>query len=1374
MFKTIKILSAFFLFFLSGICVAQVSPELSFRHLNIDNGLSHDLVSSIYQDHEGYMWIGTQDGLNKYDGYKNRIYRNNPLDSTSIPSNTVNCIYEDNNRDLWIGLLNYGLVKYNRKFDRFERYPSEKTGIHSRQVLCMYEDPEGNFWIGTQNGLFNMNRENDRAEMIPYDEDSLMPDAASSAAVFDVLMDQDGNLWIGTYNGLNLYDPDNKNFRHYFPEGEQADFSRENWIKNIFVGWNEQLWICTHRGFMIFDREKEKFYDGFKLLNIPSPPEEIRLNKILLDEKNNIWFCGWQRNFYYSTENKQLSQLSHDEFDAGSLSGNSVTECFLDNIGGVWLGTWNAGVNYYNHSFKKFGLIRKTPHESSLSGKIVRAVTCDKNNNLWLGIDIGGLNFIDRTSGNINHIRHDPQNENSLIHDNIRHLLWENEESLWIATQQGLDLYNTKAKTFKHFLNDPVDKNSLVNNDIRFLEKDVYGKLWIGTYNGLSIYDPVNEDFTSYINIPGDSNSISNNQIYSIYEDSDKNIWIGTGDGLNHFVRNKNSFIRFYNQPGDSSSLSNNRVISIYEDSKGRLWIGTYGGGLNQFNGNNRKFKRYTFHDGLANNVVYGILEDDIGNLWLSTNQGLSRFDPESEEFTNYKKEDGLQSNQFYFNSFHKNEEGELFFGGVKGLNYFHPSRIYEDKHKPSIIITSFKLFNNEVPVSDPSSKNSILTKNISQTDTIILRHNQSVFSFGFTAIHHAQPLRNQYAYKLEGLEEKWNYVKDVRVASYSNLDQGEYIFRVKASNNDNVWNEEGASLFIEVLPPWWETTLFRIVLSLLIIGVLYLLFLMISNQEKLRANLKLERIQAAQAREMDEMKQKFYSNISHEFRTPLTLILGPAEKLLKDEGFSEENLLHFGIIHKNASRLLKLVNQLLDLTRIEAGFMKLDVAGGDIISFLSSIADSFNYRAEKLNINFTKDLESRAEISYFDGDKIEKILYNLLSNAFRFTPEGGKIQLIAKIEKERISGNRIAGRSVVIEVRDSGKGIPEAMKNRIFDRFVQSDDHNSEYKGTGIGLTLVKQLTEIHKGEISVESEGRKGSTFRVRIPVSYNYYSEEEIKVEQKVPDIFYEKEEFISLPDSRENAKHPLVLIIEDNPDIRLFIRKNLSGKFRFEEASNGKEGFEMSSRIKPDLIVCDIMMDGMDGIELCTRVKSTPGIAHIPFLIITALPGDKDKLSGLKAGAEDYIVKPFNLEELELKLENLYRSSQHAKELYSRTIRLVPENIQIDSAREVFLKRAVVSVERNMDNPDFGIEELCRDTGTSRMQLYRKVRATTDKTVKEFIRELRLERAGQLLQKGHLTVNEVAYMSGFRELSYFRKCFKEKYGKTPSAFAEEVRK
>jgi len=1345
-----------------------------FRQLNIDHGLSHNIIHSICQDSSGYYWLGTQDGLNRFDGYEVKVYTSNPTIPGSLPGNHITKVYTDREGNVWIGVQHFGLCRYVPEFDNFIAYPADSIGLRSAEILDIYQDTDMQLWVGTQGGLECYGPGLSKIAGIPSDEFSFSDSATSSSAIFDILEDPDGNLWLSTYQGLNLLDRKTGRISHFMPADKPGIAEGKNWVKDACIGWDKRIWTACRDGFYIFDQHSGKFRDGFEALNFSWDTQGKGVNKINIDGDGRVWFASWEGTLIHDPSAGPRSTPERHSAAPPHSTMESTIELFSDLSGNMWLGTWNRGALYSNKSNHKFGLLSRQTDPEGLSGDIIRSVTTDRHRHLWIGIDQGGVNRYDPVTGSYSYFRHQEGNQNSLSHDNVRILMYEpDKESMWIGTREGLDRLDLQTMQFAHYYSERSGGN-LVSDDIRSLEIDVFGQVWIGTYAGLSVLDRSSGSMQNYVHDPSDSSSLSDNRVYTVYEDRDRNVWIGTRNGLNRYLPEKDNFRRYSATPGQPHGLQNAFVTAVYEDSGNRLWIGTHGGGLHLMNRAEETFRAYTTEDGLPNNVIYGILEDNTGNLWISTNNGLCRFNPKTGEITNFDRDDGLQSNQFYFNAYGKMNDGTLLFGGVKGLNIFRPGEIQINPVPPKINFTMFRLFNKPVNPLENAHGSVILHKHINTTDSITLSHKQAVFTLEFTAIHLGQPRKNSYAYRLDGFEDHWNYVGQQRTATYTNLDAGSYTFRVKAANSDQVWTDSDRKLHITVLPPWWETIWFRLVLALLVVAISYMLFRLIRNREQLKTNLRLERIQAEKDRELDAMRLKFYSNISHEFRTPLTLILGPLDQFVKQTGLTEKSRNQINVVRKNAQRLLRLINQLLDLSRIENGYMKLGVARDDLVLFMSGVADSFNYRAEKKQIKYRCAFEPDSWFGWFDHDKIEKIMYNLLSNAFKFTPEKGLVEIHGKILKIGEHHEKLDSDYLLLRITDTGEGIPAERQHRIFDRFYKGEN-NSE-SGTGIGLTLTRQLTEIHKGEIGFDSSPGKGTTFIVKIPVSKNIYEEGDLITssghESPAEEMVLTDPSPSTAPAKAATTSTAPILVIDDNPDIRNYLSDQLSQGYTIHTAATGEEGLNMAAELAPALILCDVMMPGIDGFEFCRNIRATKNLQHIPVILLTAKSGTTNRIKGLEAGAEDYIVKPFFIEEVELKIRNILSSRQALSSRSGKTVSLSPRELEITPPDEAFLRKAMDIIESNMDNAEFTIEKFASEIGTSRMQLYRKIQQYTQLTVKEFIRKVRLERAAQLLLKKAFTVSEIAYMVGFREISYFRKCFKAKYGLTPTEYIRKA--
>jgi signal transduction histidine kinase/DNA-binding response OmpR family regulator len=899
-------------------------------------------------------------------------------------------------------------------------------------------------------------------------------------------------------------------------------------------------------------------------------------------------------------------------------------------------------------------------------------------------------------------------------------------------------------------------------------------------------------------------------------------------EGLNKFARDEEEFTRYLSNPSDSNTLSDNAVYVIYEDTliaRNTLWIGTRNG-LNRFDVEHETFTRYTEQNGLPNNTIAGILSDRRGNLWISTFHGLAKlvlspanggvnsaegFDPRIETFRNYHPSDGLQSYEFNQRACYEGKDGTLYFGGINGLNFFHPDSIRDNPHVPPVMLTDFQIFNNSVkPRSDAPLKQSI-----SITEQITLSYKHSVFSFEFAALDYTAPERNQYAYKLEGFNDKWIDLGTRRFVTFTNLDPGEYVLRVKGSNNDGVWNEDGASLKIIISPPPWKTWWAYTLYVLFGLGLVYVFRRFEMSKIKLAHDLKLQRLEAQKLHEVDQIKSRFFANISHEFRTPLTLILGPLERLLAGDwqGNPHEQ---YGLMHRSAKRLLHLINQLLDLSKLEEGSMPLRAKPENLIHLLKFIVASFASLAERKQILLRLDASALPKsdgseveplVVYLDRDKFEKCMNNLLANAIKFTPAGGEVSVAVAVaggsdqngdgRGEKGEGRRVMGEKrlspiafrpshftfVQIAIKDTGIGIPADQLDKIFDRFYQVADertstHTHKREGTGIGLALTKELIELHRGKIHVESELGKGSTFIVRLPLGKEHLKPEEIVEASDQSSVASDQlpvsgveHPASSIQDQASCDEQQVILIVEDNLDMRVHIRDLLHQSYRIIDAGDGTEGLEKAAAAIPDLIISDVMMPEMDGFEFCRRIKTDERTSHIPVILLTARASERSKLEGLETGADDYLTKPFNANELRIRANNLIEQRRQLRERFSREVTLQPKDIAITTADELFLQRVMAIIDKHLSDPDFSVEAFAQEFRMSRVQLHRKIKALTDQSPREFIRTLRLRAAAKLLEQGKFTVTEIAYEVGFNNLSYFAKCFREEFGVLPSEYSAD---
>ena len=1420
--------------------------ELKFERLSYEQGLSQNAIFCMLQDHKGFMWFGTEAGLNKYDGYQFTIYKNDPHDSTSISDNWITSLFEDHTGSLWVGTPRGGLNRFDRDKEQFTHFghdPENLNTLSNNGISIIYEDRAGTLWIGTALGLNRFDREKalfTRFIYNPHDAKSLLGNRITA-----IHEDHGGTLWIGTERGLNKLDRDKDQFTSFTHEPRNPHSISSGWISviredrsgilwigtrgggiNRFERVQEQfirfahdqhnphslsngevlsihedragtLWIATPGGLNRFERDQQQFT---RFVHDPKNPHSLGHDWVRAfheDQEGTLWIGTAGGLDQFDREKQQFIHFVNDPQDPHSLSFNTVWGIYEDRSGALWFGTNFGGINKFDRGQERFTNFFHDPNNpNSLSHPVVWSF-CedpDSSNMLWIGTGLGGLNRFDRKIQRFKHFVHDPKNPQSISNNVVRSIIIDHTGTLWLGTENGLNKFDRKTERFTRFINDPKNPQSLSHNFVLSIYEDHTGTLWIGTFDGLNKYDREKKQFTRYVNDPQNPNSLSHNTVFVICEDRAGALWIGTLDGgLNKFDREKEQFTRFVHDPKNPHSLSHNTIGEIYEDLAGTFWIGT-DGGLDKFDSAKQQFIHYTMKDGLPDNNVGAMLEDNHGRLWVST-LGLSRFDPKTASFRNYYINDGVQKEITRFASC-RSKSGEMFFGGTNGFNVFHPDSIKDNPYIPPVVITSFKRYN-----IDDAAGVGIVEKGISAKKEIEVSYKDNVLSFEFAALSYRNTFKNQYAYKLEGYSDQWIQLGTERRVSFTNLDPGDYTLRVKGSNNDGVWNEEGTSLKIIVTPPWWQTSWAYAGYVMLFGAALYGWRRFELNRVKLRNEVKMKNFEAQKLQEMDHMKSRFFANISHEFRTPLTLILGPLEQLQTGQ-FSGNVKEVYAMMLRNGQRLLRLINQLLDLARLEAGRMSLQARPENIVSFLKGLVLSFASAAERKRIALTISAEEENLIVYFDRDKLEKIVSNLLSNALKFTPEGGRVSVQLTVTsrqshtKALMTDHRLlnTGNWLLLTVTDTGPGIPVEQLDKIFDRFYQVDpSHTREHEGTGIGLALTKELVELHHGEILVQSEVGRGTTFIVRLPLGKEHLRAEEVvsdqlsvsseqsvrienresRVEDRVAGIEQPSLQHSTTPSLQEptTSDEPVLLIVEDNRDVCTYIRQYLEPEFKVLEAHDGGEGVEMALESIPDLIITDVMMPKRDGNELCRILKTDEKTSHVPIIMLTAKADSESKVQGLETGADDYLVKPFDSKELLVRAHNLIKQRRQLRERFSREIVLKPQDIAITPMDEVFLNKVKAVVEKYMGEEGFEVETLSREVGMSRAQLHRKLKALTDQSASQFIRSLRLQRAVELLKQNAGTIAEIAYQVGFGSQAYFTTCFHEQFGCSPKEFAKK---
>jgi signal transduction histidine kinase/ligand-binding sensor domain-containing protein/DNA-binding response OmpR family regulator len=1365
---------------LSGWGLLGQTEQYQFSRIDIRQGLSHNQINTIFRDSKGFMWFGTMSGLNRYDGYTFTVFRHNLSDSSTLADDFIIRTLEGPDNTIWVENRS-GLNVFDPLTEKFNRNASAILGRYAlppAKVLNILRDSRGHFWfIMEASGLYRYDPVTHKTGKV-YQATGT---GATQITPVSLAEDSRGDLWV-VFNDGHIEKIDGRSGTMVFKTEALAQamkYERLNY--SLFIDAQNELWLyvpnSTH-GVFQFNPASGVFQ------HITEGVGTFRLNNnlvmgLLQDNKGNIWVCTDHGGINVLNKKKHTTQyLMTNDDDPKSLSQNSTTVAYKDKAGIVWVGTYKQGVNFYRERTVSFPLFTHQPSDpQSLPYNDVNKFIEDAAGNLWIGANGGGLIYYDRTRKTFRQFLHNPRDPNSISNNVVVSLYIDHQQRLWIGTYfGGLDYYD--GKKFIHYRHTD-NPNSLSDNRVWEIFEDSKKELWIGTLNGgLDRFDRQKNVFHHYTF--GPPASISANYIAALVEDKSGRLWIGTANGVDVLLRRPNlpdSFVHYYNTPGDATSLSNNNVITILQDSKENIWVGTRDG-LSLFDRKKNAFHVFRREDGLPDNTVQTMLEDDEGTLWVSTPNGIAHITLQYDEAKNsyklqshrYDELDGLQGTAFNENAAYKTSKGELIFGGPNGFNIFHPASIVPARHLSPLAFTDLRIFNKSVGIGEEINGRVILPKSIVQTDGITLKYNENVLSIEFAALSYSNADKNKYAYKLEGFNEDWTTTDGrMRVATYTNLDPGDYTFRVKAATSNDVWNEQELTLHIKILPPFWKTPWAYVLYALVLAGILWFSRHMVVQRARIRFQLEQQRKEAQRMHELDMMKIRFFTNVSHEFRTPLSLILTPMEKLIQ-QSESEGQQKQFRLIHRNARRLLNLVNQLLDFRKMEVQELKLNPASADIVRFAKDISWSFTDIAEKKNIRFNFYTEVESLVSSFDHDKLERILFNLISNAFKFTPEHGSV-IVALRSEEKEPGKPF----LAIQVKDTGIGIPKEKQELIFERFFQHDTPGSIVnQGSGIGLSITREFVKLHNGFITVDSEPEKGSCFTVWLPVqaatitvispvaTLNGHAMTAALVKSEEPVVTESGP--VALNGHGDRKK--MVLLIEDNEDFRFYLKDNLRQYFTILEAADGKEGWQKALAHHPDLVVSDISMPEMDGIDLCKKLRKDQRTLHIPIILLTALAGEQQQLKGLETGANDYLTKPFNFEILLSRIRNLLAQQAIARKTFEKRIEVKPADVSVASPDEQFLHQVMEMIEKNMANPDFSVEELSKGVYMSRVALYKKLLALTGKTPIEFIRSVRLKRAAQLLEKSQMTVAEIAYEVGFNNPKYFSKYFKLEFNVLPS--------
>lgn len=1389
-------------FLIAAWATAQPGP-IRFEELPANIGLPRTTINSICQDHQGFLWFGSWSGLFRFDGHQLKSFRQGITNENGLESHKVTRVVEDSRQRLWVCTRNGGLYLLDRRTEHFTQFLArwpDPLSAPQNNVWDLFEDANGTLWAGTEAGLHHVN----------LDRRLLEPVTGAKEFVYDMTQSADGAYWLATENGLLRLESINLPkltatapqliSLSLVPRSSINDtYIADNYVYTVLASQKDTnlIWAGTKGGLkkIRLDSQTRQLVDIQHFAHQNQDPSSLSNNfvKGIWEQiQGNSWLL-WVGTFEglnrLDVHSGNIKGYFAEPGNPESLNNNSVSTLMQDRTGVLWIGT-GAGVNYVSLNGKPFLNVRTAVNDNS-NGGLVYAARQSSDGALWVSMLGAGLQrFEFEPGGTVK-----PGGQSYFFADPVEPDLtgyisdFERDHTgeFWLATQGSGVLRFDPAKVtgpaIRQYTQYTARDGYLRDDYTMAIREDADGNIWIGMWNsGVAVFHRKTGRFFTFTDASQgkDLTAFPNVALYPDQRGGKAVMWLGTRGGglmLLSFDEQKQRLVQeaiYQHDLSNSQSLSNNFICDIEKDDAGRMWIGTENG-LNLLGTDNASFRHFLETDGLPSDMIQGLAVDGQGALWISTASGISRLTGHKDQFVvrSYYQRDGIQDFSFVAGATYRTRDGQVLFGRSNGITLFRPESIRVDSVPPQVAITGIRLFNKPVPIGKPVNDRVILPNSLADGDTLRLTYRENVLSIEFVGMHFAQAGQVRYAYRLEGFDDDWVYAShDQRLAHYTNLPYKTLIFRVKAANSDGVWSEKPATLYIEVAPPFWLSGWAYGVYVLLFLGLLGGVRWITLSQAALRNRIALERIEREKVEEVSQVKLQFFTNISHELRTPLTLILTPLEDLIKEKAGDKRLRDTFARMFQNGTRLLTLINQLLDLRRSDAGLMRLKVAEGNIVKFIDEIVIAFQPMAAHEKVSLRLEAAENPVMVWYDRDQMEKVLFNLLSNALKFTPKGGRVTVSVQQR----------GKYCDIVVADTGAGIPSRDLPYVFDRFYQAPNQAmSRQGGAGIGLALAHSIVIAHRGEIQAESEEGKGAAFTVSLLLGAGHFKEEE-----KIADFRHsEHQSYFSLspeylttepdpaPETPAEAPVCRLLIVEDNADIRAYLRDSLSGQYLIDEAANGEQGWLLAQEHSPDLIISDIAMPGMDGIQLTRMVKTHIETSHIPVILLTARTSLIFQIDGLETGADDFVTKPFNMTLLKIRIRNLIRSREQLRERFVQGFDLNPTHVAVNSLDETFLKKVVKLVEDNMEVPDFSVEQLSEELGVSRMQMYRKLKALTGLSANHLIRHIRLKRAAQLLQTGQYTVAEVTYQVGFQDLKYFRERFKEEFGLSPSEYAGKQR-
>ncbi|WP_183559945.1 hybrid sensor histidine kinase/response regulator transcription factor [Mucilaginibacter sp. SP1R1] len=1376
-----KTCTLFFSLLFISLGYAQSPIKNKVLKYSLKDGLSFDIVNSITQDNKGFMWFATNDGLNRFDGTTFKTFKSKQDNSSSLASNYVQKIFAGADGSIWVSSRN-GLSRLNTRTEKFTHYKFGTDKTIKNDVSNIVQSGDGNLWISSY-GLGFSYFNTQTTKYISYNR-KVLPQL-SNDRVIAIYQDSNSLLWLGMQDGsINVFRVKNGVVTGKIDFSPQLKGLPAARINNIYEDHFHNIWIATGNGLIYYNRHNNRF----SLLQSTQAAVKNKRYISLIEDSNQQLLVGLQDGGLYKvdlgattdydTRNFMLEPVTGD--DGYDVTQRSVQTLYLDKDKNIWVGTYGDGIYMISSIKEKFAkIIKKTFTPGGESLVRFYGMCQDNEGYLWIGTDGDGI-FKTKPDGSLVKQYKADGRPGSLTDNAILCAYTDSYNNTWLGTYaKGLFLYNKTSESFTNFSHNPANGKSLGANDVRVIYQDSRKDLWIGTNGGgLS---RLNSDHQTFSNYTPANSGISSYDVRALAEDKKGNLWIGTyGGGIVYYNLNQKKFSRLFNTADEKLHMPSQVVFSIYPDQQNQLWIGTEGDGLIIYNLKTRTFKKLNEKNGLANNTVYAIKEANNGIIWLSTNKGLSSIDTHTGKILNFDQSDGLQAGQFNVGSVVFDTRNKLmYFGGTKGLNIFDPQKVSQSNYKPKVMITGLQIFGKQIEVGAQDKNGTILPQAINETSQLVLQPDQSVFSIQYVSLNYAYPQKGDFAYKLEGLDKSWNYVGNQRSATYRYLEPGDYVFKVKASNQDNIWFDDYVTLKIKIMPPWYKTWWAYLCYMALIIMIAYYYMQYRANQSRLKYDIRIAQLSAEKDKELNERKLSFFTNISHEFRTPLTLIINPVKDMLFGPAEKTTDAGNLNIVYRNARRLLSLVDQLLLFRKAENDTDKLKIVKLNIVSLYREVFLCFNHQARSKNIQF--DFFSEAEVIEIlaDREKIEIALFNLISNALKFTPEHGTVTCTIINETENVN----------IEIKDTGCGITEGTGDQLFNKFYQIQNTAPMAGGFGIGLYLVKVFIENHKGRITYTSKPHHGTTFKVTLLKGKEHFGQQFVFEDIAETSVFLDElidhgDELVLQPEiiNQEIAKNTellssdtkTMLLIEDNQQIREYLKQIFINDFEVFEADNGTDGLDLVYHLVPDIVISDVMMQGLSGIELCSRVKEDPVLNHIPVILLTASSSPEIKLKGIEGGADDYISKPFEKEILIARVNGILKSRNNLQKYFYNEITLKSNDLKISQEYKDFLEKCLKIIEQHLADPDFNIKTLAAEIGMSHSNLYKKIRSISGQSANSFIRFIRLRKAAEIFLTTDSTVYETAYKVGLNDLKYFREQFNKLFGLNPSDYIKKYRR